>query len=259
MAAATSDQPLPANCTTNCLCAWERGRLLAPSLVLAAALLLIPFAHYTFKPAHGLLQQLPLNSFFSTAVQFASGTIATGIILLIWLLDPPRRALTTYFLVALLVAGNVNMVIKVIAGRARPTWAVALSRSNQRELTEGHVSMADQLAMKRDRWMWLGRDHHWLDDRYNSFPSGHAVSAFCAAAFLCLLYPRARVVWLIAAISCAIARVRFQRHYPEDVMMGGAIGWMISLWVFSWCWPLRLGRWVEMRLDAMRANRTTPR
>lgn len=236
-----------------CLAAWEKRKLFVPSLVVAAALAILPITGPVYRHSHSILHALPMDSYFATAVQFASSTVAIAIAALVVLLDPAHRRYVPYFLVALILAGNLNMLVKITAGRARPTWGVALSHSNRDELMKGSAS--DQVIIERaglDKWLWMGHSRRWLDDRYNSFPSGHAVSAFVTAAFLCLLYARARVVWLVLAISCAAARVRFRRHFPEDVMVGGALGWIVSMWVFSWCWPMRLGAWLEVRIKALR-------
>jgi hypothetical protein len=32
-----------------------------------------------------------------------------------------------------------------------------------------------------------------------------------------------------------------ERHWPEDVLFDGALGWTIAQIVFSWRWPVRLG------------------
>jgi membrane-associated phospholipid phosphatase len=61
-------------------------------------------------------------------------------------------------------------------------------------------------------------------------------------AFLLVVYPRAGVVWWALAIGCAFARVRFHRHYIEDVVFGAAEGWLLSQWVFSWRWPARVAQ-----------------
>lgn len=61
------------------------------------------------------------------------------------------------------------------------------------------------------------------------------------AAFLCLMWPRANWVWIIIAAGCALARVRYERHFFTDVVAGGAFGWLFAHWVMSWNWPITLG------------------
>ena len=232
--------------TPQCLIPWQRRRLLVPTLITLLALALIPIAPALYKFTHRALLSLPMQSFLAAAVQYASSSVTIAAIILVWTLDRSRRKLIAYFLVALFIAGNINMLVKVTAGRARPEWSVALNHKDLAVMAdEENMTLEQAKGLKVDRWLWFGKDHALLEDKYNSFPSGHAVQAFALSAFLCMLYPRARLIWLIAAIGCALARVRFERHYPEDVMVGGAIGWLVSVWVFSWCWPMRVGNWFE--------------
>jgi membrane-associated phospholipid phosphatase len=241
----------------SCLRPISGRHLLAPSILALAGLALIPFASTLFTTTHRVLQSLPLESVFSTAVQFASPAMIAVMFLIIWILDSPKRSLLTYFLVALLVAGNINSVIKQVAGRTRPNYSVAMSNKREARLEKSDPKyQSDEGHLRQDRWLWFSPNRAYFSDRYASFPSGHACSVFAAAAFLCAIYNRARYLWLAAAIMCALARVRFERHFPEDVMVGGAIGWTVALWVFSWCWPLRLGIWFDRKMEARVQSRS---
>jgi membrane-associated phospholipid phosphatase len=63
------------------------------------------------------------------------------------------------------------------------------------------------------------------DGGHQSFPSGHAASAFAGAAFLQMRYS-----WKLGVPAYALAsyvgwsRVHEKRHYASDVIAGGAIG-----------------------------------
>ncbi len=66
---------------------------------------------------------------------------------------------------------------------------------------------------------------------FDSFPSGHAMSSFAAAAFLSRFYPN--LAWLfysVAAAICLIGRVLFQHHFLTDVIAGGALGIFLGLY-----------------------------
>lgn len=64
---------------------------------------------------------------------------------------------------------------------------------------------------------------------HNSFPSGHATTAWAVACALTLLYPRLRVLWIVVAALAATSRVIVGAHYPGDVLAGAWFGIVITL------------------------------
>jgi len=66
-----------------------------------------------------------------------------------------------------------------------------------------------------------------------SFPSGHAVSAFGGASFIQTRYGyKYGVPAYAAAVYTAYSRVEPQKHYLDDVMAGGSIA-MLTNWAFT--------------------------
>ncbi len=67
----------------------------------------------------------------------------------------------------------------------------------------------------------------------SSFASGHSVVAWSAAAALADRYPKpwvqASVYTLATGVS--LTRVLGQQHFPTDVLVGGAAGWLIGHYV----------------------------
>jgi undecaprenyl-diphosphatase len=62
-----------------------------------------------------------------------------------------------------------------------------------------------------------------------SMPSGHAATAFAAAVAVGLVRPRLRVPLLALAALVAISRVWLGVHYLSDVLVGAALGSVVSL------------------------------
>lgn len=106
-------------------------------------------------------------------------------------------------LIACALAGTLNRVIKVSAGRARPS------------VHAGHG--------------WNGPS---LRSKYQSFPSGHVA---CSTAFfvaLCFARPRIGGALLAIPLLIAISRVYLTAHYLSDVFFAAALG--VACALFTW-------------------------
>ncbi len=68
----------------------------------------------------------------------------------------------------------------------------------------------------------------------SSFPSSHSVVAWSAAAVLAGEYPSRMAQLLIysAAAGVSLTRVMGQQHFPSDVLVGSAAGWLVGRYVF---------------------------
>jgi membrane-associated phospholipid phosphatase len=69
----------------------------------------------------------------------------------------------------------------------------------------------------------------------SGFPSSHSTLAWAAAAVIANEYPS---IWVDASIYTAatavsLTRVLGQQHFPTDVLVGGATGWLIGHYVFK--------------------------
>ena len=235
---------------------WRVRDLILPGVAVVLGCSLIPWAAASYRMVHHVLVGLPLRSFLAACVQFATWTMLAGTVLVIWALDAPKRRFLAYCLVALFFAGTLNGAVKVVTGRVRPKWSVALDQRNEGKLTEDEefhndLTTTDPARMKADQWKWFTSERTYFFDRFESFPSGHACALFAMAAFLCVVYPQARVIWILAAIGGSLARVRFERHFPEDILVGGAIGLAVAHWVFSWKWLMSFGQRIVVQVEAL--------
>ena len=62
-----------------------------------------------------------------------------------------------------------------------------------------------------------------------SFPSSHAMFAFCAVPILSKQYPKLKNLWVAIAVIIAFSRVYFGLHFSSDVITGGLIGYVIGI------------------------------
>lgn len=133
----------------------------------------------------------------------------------------------------------VSTLVKRLIGRARPV----------------HIDDVGPFAF---HW-------NWADWTYQSFPSGHATTAFALAMVLGFILPRWFYPALIYAIAICVSRVALGVHYPSDVTAGaivGVLGAYCVRWVFvrnRWLFahdragrvaarpPLAFARWRALR------------
>lgn len=69
----------------------------------------------------------------------------------------------------------------------------------------------------------------------SSFPSSHAAAAWSMASVLGSEYPGwlARTVVYGAATGVSVSRVIAEKHFPSDVLVGSATGWLIGRYVYN--------------------------
>lgn len=69
----------------------------------------------------------------------------------------------------------------------------------------------------------------------SSFPSNHAAAAWSIASVLGSEYPGwlARTVVYGAATGVSVSRIVAEEHFPSDVLVGSATGWLIGHYVFN--------------------------
>ena len=91
---------------------------------------------------------------------------------------------------------------------------------------------------------------------HNSFPSGHAATAFAfAAAVLCSLHQTNRLRWffplLFGAALIGLSRIAVGAHWPLDVLGGAAIGWLCGAFGAWWAqrWPFWQMPWGMVTLS----------
>jgi len=88
---------------------------------------------------------------------------------------------------------------------------------------------------------------------YNSFPSGHTITAFAVFTLMAMLDGRkARGwFWMMLAVLTGYSRIYLFQHFPEDVYAGSVIGLLSSVLVyyfFMQYWEQNPRDWHQKRL-----------
>ena len=90
---------------------------------------------------------------------------------------------------------------------------------------------------RRERPEWeQERSYKIRQPRSSSFPSGHASSAFTAAALLSQSTPKLRPVWYATAVVVATSRAHVRIHHASDVLGGVATGLVLGR-IATRLWP----------------------
>lgn len=160
------------------------------------------------------------NRFLRTAANGFSllgdpGSVVTGLgIYAVGRIDGQRRvqALGLHTVEAILLADMIGGTIKLVAGRQRPYADIKNPYNFQ---------------------LWRG----FQGDRYRSFPSGHATTAFAFASALTretqFWWPGATfyvgTVFYGGATLVGISRIYNNMHWASDVLAGAAIGTILGL------------------------------
>ncbi len=81
---------------------------------------------------------------------------------------------------------------------------------------------------------------------YNSFPSGHTISAFAVFGFLALVDTRKNWGWLFALLAALVgySRVYLFQHFVEDVYAGSIIGTVSAVIAYA-----GLVRWQRRQVE----------
>ena len=124
-------------------------------------------------------------------------------------------ALYAFIFVGVGLPSLATAIIKRLVGRARPQ----------------HFDEVGVLAFK-----WNVAD--WT---YQSFPSGHATTAFALAATIGFISERWFYPALLLASAIALSRLTLGVHYPSDVL-GGAVVGLVGAYAVRWWFAGR--RWM---------------
>jgi undecaprenyl-diphosphatase len=153
--------------------------------------------------------------FFLYISLLGNGWVAVPLAAVIIIIATPRKWLAGALICAAIagsLTGIANTQLKRLAHRPRP---VAYFEKQAESRTEKAGTLA-AVHVVGERW------------RENSFPSGHAATAFAAAAILALLYGGCFYYGFIPALFVAYSRVYMGVHFPSDVLGGAVLGIVVA-------------------------------
>lgn len=156
-----------------------------------------------------------------------------AVVLIVWgvhQLDPARRWALPRVLSGAWLSGIAANVVKMCIVRIRPH----------------HFQFDGTVWETFGQWLPLAS----AGSRGQSFPSGHAATAFGLAVVLAWLYPRARWFFGAMAVLVACQRVAGGAHYLSDVLVGAAIGLVVGHLSTS---PWRPWTWLDQWETVWRA------
>jgi len=165
---------------------------------------------------------------FGTCVAFLSSMFVQGTARTRVLALSSRFA---FLFLAVLVPNAVGEVLKGVIGRGRPFVGGA----------------ADAFHYSHFAWT----------EAYESFPSGHAITAFALAFALASLAPKWRGTIWAYAVLIAITRLVLLAHHPSDVLAGALVGILGAMVVRYWFAARHLIFTIEPD-GAIRATRDGP-
>jgi undecaprenyl-diphosphatase len=140
-----------------------------------------------------------------------------------WILYPAGALLLVTVLVALFVRWKLMRTLLwqfaalygfIFAGVGLPSLVATLVK---RAIGRGRPDHFDQYGL-------LGFAPNWVDWTFQSFPSGHATTAFALAAVIGFVSPRWYYPGLAIAAVIAVSRVALGVHYTSDVVAGAILG-----------------------------------
>jgi len=132
-----------------------------------------------------------------------------------------------------------------MAAGAGGMYLLGLTRSDEHERESGFLSgqaaidsvaivEALKFARRRQRpFQGNGNAQFWKGG--TSFPSEHSAAAWSIASVIAHEYPSPFVRFLSygAATAVSVSRITAKQHFPSDVLVGSAIGYLVSAYVYS--------------------------
>lgn len=191
-------------------------------IAIGIALLLIGFALSWFDVAiisRVKSDQWPgdVRRIFKLSEIFAHGFGVAILVFAIWNLSPHKRRFLPRLISCAAFPPVMAHLIKLVVRRNRPTVYL------------DHLLQPTWPSRSTETWL-AGFPQSAINVEYatQSFPSAHAALVCGLAIGLSFLFPRGRNLFLCVAILASVQRVIFLAHWPSDVAVGCALGFLIA-------------------------------
>jgi len=174
-------------------------------LIVFVVILSFYFDNILFRDVSFLRNDV-LDKVFLVVTYLSSEIIIFAIVTALFLWKDKKRRWVLPLWLTLGISAVVGFLLKITIQRPRPFQL-------------GIVSLLPQLQKASyDIWNF-------------SFPSNHSMLAFCVVPILSEQYPKLKKVWIAAAVLIAISRIYLGLHFFSDVIVGGAIGYLIGIMI----------------------------
>jgi membrane-associated phospholipid phosphatase len=222
------------------------------ALALLGLLLFYPLDASISRAARALKLGGDVRREFETWQQYGQGVSIVFAAAVIALLDPRRRRRLLDLAAAALCTILVVNIMKMFIGRPRPkfddahtflwpTGIYPLPRPDGTFFTAHAYDISKGISS--DLW---------------SMPSSHTAYAMVLSIFLAALYPRLRwLAWAMVAFV-GMAREVTGGHWPTDVIVGAAVGYIIARPAVYGFWGVRAVDWFWSRRVDRGAARSLP-
>jgi membrane-associated phospholipid phosphatase len=158
-----------------------------------------------------------LRRIFKLSEIFAHGFGVTIITFAIWNLSPEKRRHIPRLISCAAFPPITAHLIKLVVARKRPTSFLS------------HDLIPTWPETSSETWIGWGHDVAWNTEYITqSFPSAHAALVCGLAIGLSFLFPKGRPLFVTLAIVASIQRILFLAHWPSDVAIGTALGFLIA-------------------------------
>jgi len=120
----------------------------------------------------------------------------------------------------------------------RETGALAMRAMADTQLLTSFLKFATDRARPQANGLTSQSGSFWPgghSSSADSFPSGHTANAFAVAHVIADEYPGWKVKLAVYSLAAATGfeRIQGREHFPSDVLVGGAIGYLVGGYIFD--------------------------